>query len=1046
MMVRMVDENPSFYLSADPCYTIFDSMRDSIEFMVKRTLTAYREHLMSKSSFVDVKGDRQGWHGFGDLEGPGWAANAIGGAYELYLYASFIDDLTLSEKALLILDHVLEDGFIDYETGFITPYRNVITGEYYLNYAKNNDWICTGSMAKMAYQLLIFSDVLADEANKRKMREVAAKTAMWIDGKVKLAPNGWYPRRSTAEGLSYDKKPDGGNDPIFDQSGDGLFTVQLMCELTRRKIADYRVVIRERVKTFIEHGGLYGSINHDTFDKRENVSYAVAFRTLRLAGKVLDDKKVTRFAYENSLAGLEEFEICEDRNSLATKGLLYMEESWDTAYLWENAEVSLAYLEAYEDTGKREYLLKALTVLRAIAKHHHGSYGFLTEGVDWNNHVGAKHHIGGNQYEDIKYTEPMLNNLHITEPTLYYLNNFAQREINAETGGMEYYDNEGNKLVTTAKEWSRRLRQPVTEEPLLVSRYEYQPRLLTSHQYLEELVERCRSAGITHLALIAWYWGRWSATPEQLRRIKEELENKGIRTWANVMPLGHPGTIFPPMVANVELPEHWNYRINANGEPIPHMACPSNPQTRREILFVIKELAGMGFRKVLLDDDFRLGSRGGIQAEGCYCDRCISQFKAEYGYTVDRNALRDVVEANDRGSSLLQDWHQFRCSQLTSLLREIREGLDQISENVALGVMWMRFAEDRYGVDLNAQVQALGKPRCVRIGEEHFWDRDFEPSWEQVNEALSIQFHLSFCRGKKLHIHSETSAITPGFNFTNSLSPHNLVKKAYISVLSGVDEVQIAEELYTIPDYFDALAQDKARLRLFHSMIPRAKAPIGSVCVSRSKDTSLFGELFPFPLTMAIGIPTTVSAPPYPEESAVVCIAGSESLAITADELKSLLQRGKGLLLDRAALEFRRVDEDWLAALGLCFKDGQFVGEGYEKVGEKVLLNRGKKVVVWSSERWVAEFTDLAELRRGLSTVFSELCVLEGDPFIYTLSYDVGERRVIGLVNLSDEPRSVNVPGCRYLADCENAVATPAKLTLRPGEAKVYVTVRKHGG
>jgi len=45
--------------------------------------------------------------------------------------------------------------------------------------------------------------------------------------------------------------------------------------------------------------------------------------------------------------------------------------------------------------------------------------------VDWDNRVGAQHHIRRKKYGPIRYTEPFLNNLHITEPTLYYLKNFA---------------------------------------------------------------------------------------------------------------------------------------------------------------------------------------------------------------------------------------------------------------------------------------------------------------------------------------------------------------------------------------------------------------------------------------------------------------------------------------------------------------------------------------------------------------------------------------------------------------------------------------------
>ena len=115
----------------------------------------------------------------------------------------------------------------------------------------------------------------------------------------------------------------------------------------------------------------------------------------------------------------------EDRNGVATTGLLFMERSWDTAYNWENAEAALAYFEAAQDVQtknaqqSRQYLLDGLTILRAIAKHHYGPYGFLAEGVDWNNAVGQRHHIDQKRFGAVQYTEPFLNNQHIAEPTWF---------------------------------------------------------------------------------------------------------------------------------------------------------------------------------------------------------------------------------------------------------------------------------------------------------------------------------------------------------------------------------------------------------------------------------------------------------------------------------------------------------------------------------------------------------------------------------------------------------------------------------------------------
>jgi len=203
---------------------------------------------------------------------------------------------------------------------------------------------------------------------------------------------------------------------------------------------------------FTNAGGIFGSINHDTYDPHENVAYSVAFRTLLPVARLLKDDPIHAFAYATCLAGLDQFKMREDRNGVATRGLLYMEKSWDTAYLWENAEAALAYFEAAADTKRRDpaksraFELDGLTLLRAIAKHHHGPHGFLTEGVDWNDHVSQKHHIDQAKFGDIRYTEPFLNNQHIAEPTLFYLETLARRSTTA--GQTQWRDAEDNVLLT----------------------------------------------------------------------------------------------------------------------------------------------------------------------------------------------------------------------------------------------------------------------------------------------------------------------------------------------------------------------------------------------------------------------------------------------------------------------------------------------------------------------------------------------------------------------------------------------------------------------
>ncbi len=443
----------AFYVPEDQAYTIVDSTLDSIRFTLGKTLRRNdRGHLVSISSFVNPQGEVMGWHDFGNLEGPGWAANAVGGAYEIHSIGRFLDKPDWQTKALSILDHVLDGGFIDFRTGFIRGYRETTTGKLCLNYKHNSDWLCPGSMAKVAFQLLIFADELGDDPRAERMRMAAARCAAWIHEHVEPVPNGWFPRRTDPAGKLYRKSPDGGNDSFWQTSADGLFILQLQAALTQRRLADYRKPLGQKAAVFMRGGGIFGSINHDTYDPHENVAYSVAFRTLMLVAKVLDDETIRTFAYERCLAGLDRFKMCEDRNGVATKGLLYMEKTWDTSYLWENAEAALAYFEAAVDIAaadaakSHQYQLDGLTILRAAAKHHHGPHGFLTEGVDWNNHVGQQHHIDQAEFAAIRYTEPFLNNQHIAEPTLYYLKNLATKSREAEE--TRWHDVQGNVILT----------------------------------------------------------------------------------------------------------------------------------------------------------------------------------------------------------------------------------------------------------------------------------------------------------------------------------------------------------------------------------------------------------------------------------------------------------------------------------------------------------------------------------------------------------------------------------------------------------------------
>lgn len=332
----------------------------------------------------------------------------------LYRWGQYQGETTIQERALRLIDHVLQDGFIRAD-GFIWPYWHLGEQRFCLNYTHQNDWLCPGSLARIGVQMIECAIDLDDLLRADRLRRAAHNLANWLRHHVSLLPNGWAPRRITLDGQPFDLSPHGSPDPIYDHSADGLFLLHLWALTghieSAQKLGD----------AFVAGGGFWGSINHDTFDDHENVAYAVAWRTLKRCAGLLNRPAWSAWVDDRALPVMQQFRMNEDRNGVITRGLFWMEASWDTAYLWENAEIAQAYLEAWLEQKNDAYLDMALDALLAMAQHHYGGLGFLSEGIDWNNHVGRQHHIDGEEYGAIAYTEPLLNNLHLVVPTLTWL-------------------------------------------------------------------------------------------------------------------------------------------------------------------------------------------------------------------------------------------------------------------------------------------------------------------------------------------------------------------------------------------------------------------------------------------------------------------------------------------------------------------------------------------------------------------------------------------------------------------------------------------------
>jgi hypothetical protein len=441
----------AFYLPEDPDNTILDSAIASVRFAAKvcddpgdGTLRCQSMDAIPDGTLVPFR-DRM-------IDGVGYCTDTVFAANQIIRFGRLLRSDALIGFGTRLAQHCFNGGFFDDENMPVRLYYVIDDDRFLDNLEGHDTYIEPGHMARVGHQLLMLSDVVGAPLDQRA-RDAGALIAEWTTT-LERCENGWFPRRSTPDGKVFRHAADAFGpvglgaplppDPIYDQSGSGVLILQLLVEAHERGLADYSGAIESTVDAFIGANGFFGSTNSDTEDLHENVTYAMAFQALRAAGRAMGRADWTEFAYSACLEPLVQFELVEDLNGLETKGLLYMEDSWNSACTWEIAEAAEAYLQAFTDRGRRSDLHKALTMLRGLAKHHHGPYGFLTEAVDWDGHSVVTRHMDGRRYSDIVTTHPFLNNLHVLEPTVTFLERFAVRS--AIDGVEAYYDPEGNRL------------------------------------------------------------------------------------------------------------------------------------------------------------------------------------------------------------------------------------------------------------------------------------------------------------------------------------------------------------------------------------------------------------------------------------------------------------------------------------------------------------------------------------------------------------------------------------------------------------------------
>jgi hypothetical protein len=260
--------------------------------------------------------------------------------------------------------------------------------------------------------------------------------------------------------------------------------------------------------------------------------------------------------------------------------------------------------------------------------------------------------------------------------------------------------------------------------------YSMSPQSVLDKEKAEYMFEVLKKAGVNHISLYGYFWGHFESPIQDMIQAREILEKKGFKVLVGSMAVGHPGNSIDADDPNYDLniPNHWRYRINRQGNPVYHCADIEENMIQDNIQ-AVKELKNAGFRLLFFDDDTRMGNWGS-EIQGCFCDDCIAKFNTKFNHDITRKSLSKLIQKK-KDFDILKDWVQFNCDKVTKLVISVA------LEGIEIGVMVMHRGDERHGIDIPELKKRISNIH-LRVGEEHFSDQRFGNPIGKASELLGM--------------------------------------------------------------------------------------------------------------------------------------------------------------------------------------------------------------------------------------------------------------------------------------------------------------------
>jgi hypothetical protein len=381
-----------------------------------------------------------------------------------------------------------------------------------------------------------------------------------------------------------------------------------------------------------------------------------------------------------------------------------------------------------------------------------------------------------------------------------------------------------------------------------------------------ELLTGVRQAGVTDIWL-GWFVGPEppsDSTIEQYRGWMRRIEAAGMAAHLITIPLGHPAP--GPSSPTFPVEGHWGVRPDGRT----YGGNAFHPPLLRENLISTKRFKSLPFRRLFVDDDFRLAPAP-FDIGGCFCPQHRAGFLARYGYPESR--WPELIEAvrNRTDSAVMQAWVKFTCDELTGVFRQLSRAA---APEAVLGIMVMFIGCEKAGIRLPDYRNVP-----MRVGEMMFDDAGFGTPKGKTDELFSVLFHRRFVHPEMAF--SETTAYPP-----ERLSPKNGAAKLCTSTIADVRNtmlmcMNLADWSRREPGMMAAAMKKQAAL---HRRLAGHR-PAGPFKHYWGEPSRRVGGDWPYSLFLATGVPFEVTE--RPAADGWTFLSDADARALAEGKLKS---------------------------------------------------------------------------------------------------------------------------------------------------------------